>query len=292
MDGRGQEGERRVQAWVVPMRVSIGEVASPSHAFLHEQDGLGAVQNQECTSVPQVLSAGEVLGPGEATHPSQTSCISESMPSKPSCMKRGAAPCSESVRREGGLRASHACEGDVRDRGSHSQDSGVNPTEWQAVRECPNGAQPLQAPSLHTFGGRHDSLEVGQYNFTANKVHVQGVKFSKVHVPANLKEAQRSEQWRQWEQAMQEEKDSLDAHDTMEYVERPHGHKVIPVHWIFSTKVDEHGNVLRFKARLVAQGCRQVPGIDVGEVFPPLVVLGLGELSWQWQLQRTLRFTR
>ena len=51
---------------------------------------------------------------------------------------------------------------------------------------------------------------------------------------------------------MVEEKASLDSHDTMTYVERPYGHMVIPVHWIFSSKVDEHGNVIRFKARLVA----------------------------------------
>ena len=50
---------------------------------------------------------------------------------------------------------------------------------------------------------------------------------------------------------------------------------MIPVHWIFSVKVDEHGNVTRFKARLVAQGCRQVPGVDVDEVFV-LEVMGIG----------------
>jgi hypothetical protein len=55
----------------------------------------------------------------------------------------------------------------------------------------------------------------------------------------------------------------------MGYVERPRGHKVIPVHWIFSVKTDAHGNVVRLKARLVAQGCRQIPGVDVDEVFAP-----------------------
>jgi hypothetical protein len=68
---------------------------------------------------------------------------------------------------------------------------------------------------------------------------------------------------------MREEMDSLDTHEVLEYVDRPPGQKVIPVHWIFSTKIDAHGNVTRFKARLVAQGCRQIPGIDVGEVFAP-----------------------
>jgi hypothetical protein len=101
-----------------------------------------------------------------------------------------------------------------------------------------------------------------------------GVKFSKVHIPSNLKEAQKSPQWEYWEAAMQEEQNSLDAHEVMEYVPRQRGQKVIPVHWIFSVKVDEFGNITRFKARLVAQGCRQIPGIDVDEVFAPTSSFG------------------
>jgi hypothetical protein len=100
------------------------------------------------------------------------------------------------------------------------------------------------------------------------------VKFCKITVPRNYREARRSDQWSYWEQAMNEEKNSLDAHDTMEYVERPWGKKVIPVHWIYSVKVDLHGNITRFKARLVAQGCRQIPGIDVDEVFAPTSSFG------------------
>ncbi len=56
----------------------------------------------------------------------------------------------------------------------------------------------------------------------------------------------------------------------MDYVERPWRKKVIPVHWNYSVKVDELGNVTRFKARLVAQGCRQFSGVDVDEVFAPI----------------------
>lgn len=101
-----------------------------------------------------------------------------------------------------------------------------------------------------------------------------GVKFSKVPVPRNYKEARASEQWPFWEQAMVEEKNSLDAHECFSYVEHPRNRKVIPVHWIYSVKVDEHGNVIRYKARLVAQGCRQIDGIDVNEVFAPTSSFG------------------
>ena len=57
-----------------------------------------------------------------------------------------------------------------------------------------------------------------------------GVRFGKISVPSNLKEAQQSPQWEYWKAAMQKEQNSLDAHEVMEYVPRPRGHKVIPVH--------------------------------------------------------------
>ena len=150
---------------------------------------------------------------------------------------------------------------------------GSSPHDWQKVRGHESTAFSSCAPSCN-FVGRPDSHEVLQENLNFNTAIPPGIRFSKVPVPSNLKEARQSQQWSQWSQAMDEEKSSLDAHDTMEYVERPTRHKVIPVHWIFSTKVDDYGNVLRFKARLVAQGCRQIPGIDVGEVFAPTSSFG------------------
>jgi hypothetical protein len=101
-----------------------------------------------------------------------------------------------------------------------------------------------------------------------------GVHFSRIPVPENYREARNSPQWDFWEQAMVEEKDSLDSHACFSYVPRPKDQKVIPVHWIYSVKVDSYGNITRFKARLVAQGCRQIPGIDVNEVFAPTSSFG------------------
>lgn len=71
---------------------------------------------------------------------------------------------------------------------------------------------------------------------------------------------------------MQEQQDSLGAHDVMEYVHSQTGHKVIQVHGY--VKVDEFGNIMRFKSRLMAQGCSQIPGIDVDEVFAPTSSFG------------------
>jgi hypothetical protein len=40
--------------------------------------------------------------------------------------------------------------------------------------------------------------------------------------------------------------------------------------WVFKNKQGEDGEVLRNKARLVAQGYIQVEGLDFGETFAPV----------------------
>lgn len=111
------------------------------------------------------------------------------------------------------------------------------------------------------------------FDLLANSANY-GVKFSKSTYPSKLEGSPEIPSMEYWETAMQEEQDSLDAHDVMEYVHRPRGHKVIPVHWIYFVKVDEHGNIIRFKSRLVAQTCRPIPGLDVDEVFAPISSFG------------------
>ena len=42
---------------------------------------------------------------------------------------------------------------------------------------------------------------------------------------------------------------------------------VIGIKWVFRNKQDEHGVVIRNKARLVAQGYTQIEGLDFGETY-------------------------
>jgi hypothetical protein len=53
----------------------------------------------------------------------------------------------------------------------------------------------------------------------------------------------------------------------------PPGHRAIGLKWIFKVKRDEHGNIVKHKARLVVKGYAQRREIDYDEVFAPVAQL-------------------
>ncbi|GKC39907.1 retrovirus-related pol polyprotein from transposon TNT 1-94, partial [Tanacetum coccineum] len=56
-----------------------------------------------------------------------------------------------------------------------------------------------------------------------------------------------------------------------ELVPRPDYVMVIGLKWIYKVKLDEYGDVLKNKARLVVKGYRQEEGIDFEESFAPVM---------------------
>lgn len=63
----------------------------------------------------------------------------------------------------------------------------------------------------------------------------------------------------------------MENHQTWEYDVPPPGRKAIESKWVFKVKYNTDGSIARFKARLVAQGFSQIPGIDFAETFAPTV---------------------
>jgi hypothetical protein len=70
---------------------------------------------------------------------------------------------------------------------------------------------------------------------------------------------------------MEDEKRSLEQMGTWEIVDRPINKPVIGSRWCYKTKTNEIGEVLRYKARVVAKGYNQQQGIDFFETYAPVL---------------------
>nr|GEV65009.1 ribonuclease H-like domain, reverse transcriptase, RNA-dependent DNA polymerase [Tanacetum cinerariifolium] len=69
---------------------------------------------------------------------------------------------------------------------------------------------------------------------------------------------------------MKDELDSINRNNTWRLTSLPPGHKAIGLKWVFKTKRDADGKIIKHKARLVAKGYIQEHGIDFEEVFAPV----------------------
>ena len=88
--------------------------------------------------------------------------------------------------------------------------------------------------------------------------------------PLTVEEAMQN---KKWIKAMNEELNSIEKNNTWELVELPKNKKAIGVKWVYKVKVNPKGEVVRYKARLVARGFLQRQGIDYEEVFAPVTRL-------------------
>lgn len=91
--------------------------------------------------------------------------------------------------------------------------------------------------------------------------------------PGSLREAKKRSDWELWKRAMEEELEMLRNAGTWELVDSLPGVNVVGSKWVFKAKKDAAGNVIRYKARLVAQGFSQVPGVDYFDTFAPVAKL-------------------
>nr|GEW86435.1 zinc finger, CCHC-type [Tanacetum cinerariifolium] len=85
--------------------------------------------------------------------------------------------------------------------------------------------------------------------------------------PKNYKKASNDQKWIE---AMKFELYFINRNNTWELTTLPKGHKAIGLKWVFKTKKDANGTIIKHKARLVAKGYIQEHGIDFEEVFAPV----------------------
>ena len=106
-------------------------------------------------------------------------------------------------------------------------------------------------------------------------------------IPKTYHEAVTSKNANLWLVAMENEMAALRENDTYDLVPLPEGRKPVGGRWVYSIKFDPDGNE-KCKARFVAKGYSQLPGIDFHETFSPTAritsIRTLMQISVQYDL--------
>ena len=76
-----------------------------------------------------------------------------------------------------------------------------------------------------------------------------------------------------WREAEETELQSLNSNKVLLPSVLPPGQKLMHTKWIYALKYDTEGNIIKRKARLVAQGFRQVFGVNFDETYAPVTTL-------------------
>lgn len=88
--------------------------------------------------------------------------------------------------------------------------------------------------------------------------------------PNSTKEVFSSPERQEWIKAMKSELKSFNDNCAWDLVDLPKGQTVVKCKWVYKKKWNSEGN-LTYRARLVAKGFSQKPGIDYDETFSPVV---------------------
>jgi len=100
--------------------------------------------------------------------------------------------------------------------------------------------------------------------------------------PVSFSEAMNDDNSDKWLDAMKDELKSMAQNCVWDLVELPEGCKRVGCKWVFKTKRDSHGNIERYKARMVAKGFTQKDDIDYKETFSPVSKKDSFRISWHW----------
>ncbi|SGZ34809.1 BQ5605_C075g12922 [Microbotryum silenes-dioicae] len=123
--------------------------------------------------------------------------------------------------------------------------------------------------------GPTDSFKSLLLAFAATKEGFADHDLAVVRDPSNWGNVIRSGQEELWRAPAQDEFNPLlndyKVFKIIESCELPSGEILLRSGWVFRTKRNQHGDITDHKARLVAHGCAQRPGLDFEQTYAPVV---------------------
>ncbi|GKU93013.1 hypothetical protein SLEP1_g6653 [Rubroshorea leprosula] len=167
---------------------------------------------------------------------------------------------------------------------SYSHHGGVLPPPHNATSTSVHPMVTRAKSRKHT-GHVQTVFQKSVHNMTTNNSVLNSAGLN-VQEPKTVKQALKLPHW---VDAMKEELEALHNNNTWTLVPSPSPQtNIVGSKWVFKTKLHSDGSIDRFKARLVARGYSQVPGLDFDETFSPvlkpttlrLVIALATTLSW------------
>ena len=147
------------------------------------------------------------------------------------------------------------------------------PIEFESIPEK-RGSVP--AATLGTVNYEKD-LTTGNQNIFGDAPRILSTKNpnsddSESDDPTTISEARSRPEWMEWKAAIEAEFDALERNKTWTApIPLPKGKKAIPTKWVFKSKFDADGKLVKRKARLTPKGCCQRKGQDYNETFAPVM---------------------
>jgi hypothetical protein len=132
------------------------------------------------------------------------------------------------------------------------------------LAQCWMGKRALLAQGLEAIYSNSDKFI--PYHEALEHAFVAGTDASK---PKSFHKAMQRPDANLWYKAAVKEMQAHIENGTWELVKLPPGRKAIGSKWVFKVKRNANGSIERYKARLVAQGFSQCPGIDFDKTFAP-----------------------
>ena len=167
----------------------------------------------------------------------------------------------------------------------------VQPDDESDGGECEHSNEPPKLEDNLRTLPRRERQEPKRYINEQTSTSVLMTYATKVlyEIPDTYREAVNSPESDQWERAMNEEIRALEENETWELVELPQDRTEIKGKWVYSTKLNNLGEVDRYKARYVAKGCSQIPGVDFEETFSPTTRLSTIRCLLQASIQMEMK---